>query len=205
MAASAGGLDAYTYLFHGEVFAGLQTGNFILLGLNLGCGNFRTALRFIIPIGAFFIGSVATRFLQRQLIDEPYLRRRKKIVLTIEISLMLATALLSPYISHKLASALLSFVAAAQLQEFRKLHGEPFTSLMMTGNLRTLGEKAWDAFVHYDIKARTKFVDTAIVILSFIFGAVLTSFFGNIFHTATIVLSAVFLTISLFILHTKKN
>ncbi|MEG0079125.1 DUF1275 family protein, partial [Enterococcus sp.] len=36
LAAAAGGLDAYTYLFHGEVFAGLQTGNFILLGLNLG-------------------------------------------------------------------------------------------------------------------------------------------------------------------------
>lgn len=36
LAATAGGLDAYTYLVHGEVFAGLQTGNFILLG-----GSFR--------------------------------------------------------------------------------------------------------------------------------------------------------------------
>ena len=44
LAAAAGGLDAYTYLFHGEVFAGLQTGNFILLGLNLGQGDFTAIL-----------------------------------------------------------------------------------------------------------------------------------------------------------------
>lgn len=35
LAMSAGGLDAYTYLVHGEVFAGLQTGNLILLGIHL--------------------------------------------------------------------------------------------------------------------------------------------------------------------------
>lgn len=33
---AAGGIDAYSYIFHGQVFAGLQTGNMILLGVNLG-------------------------------------------------------------------------------------------------------------------------------------------------------------------------
>lgn len=205
LAAAAGGLDAYTYLFHGEVFAGLQTGNFILLGLNLGHGNFGALLRFIVPISAFFIGSVATRFLQHHLKDETSLRSRQKLVLVIEIILMLLTAFLSPYISDKLASALLSFAAAAQLQEFRKLHAGPFTSLMMTGNLRTLGETSWDAFIHHDKKAKAKFNDTAIVILSFVTGATLNSLLGNRLGTATIIVSAVVLVIPLFILHTKEN
>ncbi|WP_434976965.1 DUF1275 family protein [Latilactobacillus sakei] len=30
--AAAGGFDSYTFLVHGQVFAGLQTGNLILLG-----------------------------------------------------------------------------------------------------------------------------------------------------------------------------
>ncbi|MBO0448487.1 DUF1275 domain-containing protein [Enterococcus sp. MJM12] len=205
LAAAAGGLDAYTYLFHGEVFAGLQTGNFILLGLNLGHGNFGALLRFIVPISAFFIGSVATRFLQHHLKDETSLRSRQKLVLIIEIILMLLTAFLSPYISDKLASALLSFAAAAQLQEFRKLHAGPFTSLMMTGNLRTLGETSWDAFIHHDEKAKAKFNDTAIVILSFVTSATLNSLLGNRLGTATIIVSAVVLVIPLFILHTKEN
>lgn len=205
LAAAAGGLDAYTYLFHGEVFAGLQTGNFILLGLNLGHGNFGALLRFIVPISAFFIGSVATRFLQHHLKDETSLRSRQKLVLVIEIILMLLTAFLSPYISDKLASALLSFAAAAQLQEFRKLHAGPFTSLMMTGNLRTLGETSWDAFIHHDKNAKAKFNDTAIVILSFVTGATLNSLLGNRLGTATIIVSAVILVIPLFILHTKEN
>lgn len=205
LAAAAGGLDAYTYLFHGEVFAGLQTGNFILLGLNLGQGDFTAILRYLVPITAFFIGSVATRFLQHQLADDTSLRSRQKIVLILEISLMVGVALLSPYISDKFASALLSLAAAAQLQEFRKLHAGPFTSLMMTGNLRTLGETTWDAFIHHDQKASAKFKDTAIIIFSFVCGATLNSLLANVLGFATITLSAVILLIPLFILHFTKE
>ena len=43
LTAAAGSFDAYTYLLHGEVFAGLQTGNVILLGVHLGQGQWYTA------------------------------------------------------------------------------------------------------------------------------------------------------------------
>lgn len=49
LAATAGGLDAYTYLVHGEVFAGLQTGNFILLGVHLGQGHWGGAASLFDP------------------------------------------------------------------------------------------------------------------------------------------------------------
>ncbi|GEP21872.1 hypothetical protein FC71_GL000529 [Latilactobacillus sakei subsp. carnosus DSM 15831] len=34
--AAAGGFDSYTFLVYGQVFAGLQTGNLILLGTHIG-------------------------------------------------------------------------------------------------------------------------------------------------------------------------
>ena len=53
LAATAGGLDAYTYLVHGEVFAGLQTGNFILLGVHLGQGHLDALIHYLVPDFSF--------------------------------------------------------------------------------------------------------------------------------------------------------
>ena len=44
LTAAAGSFDAFTYLLHGEVFAGLQTGNVILLGIHLGQAQWTTFL-----------------------------------------------------------------------------------------------------------------------------------------------------------------
>ena len=64
LTAAAGSFDAYTYLLHGEVFAGLQTGNVILLGVHLGQGQWYTAIRYLVPILAFMFGTMAARALQ---------------------------------------------------------------------------------------------------------------------------------------------
>ena len=47
----SGGLqDAYTYICRGEVFANAQTGNIVLLGMNLASGEFKKALGYMVPI-----------------------------------------------------------------------------------------------------------------------------------------------------------
>ena len=48
LAFSGGLMDAYTYVFRGGVFANAQTGNLILLGINLFDGSFHNA-----PVLAF--------------------------------------------------------------------------------------------------------------------------------------------------------
>lgn len=201
LAAAAGGLDAYTFLFHGEVFAGLQTGNFILLGLNLGAGKWSLLPHYLVPILAFLAGTLFTRTLQHIFKeDSTPLGKRQKLILTIEIALMLLVALISPWVPNMVASALLSITAAAQLQEFRRLRNGPFTSLMMTGNLRTLGETICDAVFHHDKKAGTKFWETFAVITSFVVGAALTSLLGGYLGDRTILLSAIILVVPLTLL-----
>ena len=50
LALSGGLMDAYTYIFRGQVFANAQTGNILLFGVNLSEGNFGEALRYFFPV-----------------------------------------------------------------------------------------------------------------------------------------------------------
>ena len=44
LAVSGGFMDAYSYMCRGEVFANAQTGNILLMSINLAKGNILTAL-----------------------------------------------------------------------------------------------------------------------------------------------------------------
>ena len=53
LAMSGGFMDAYSYMCRGEVFANAQTGNILLMAVNLAKGNFVVALRYFAPVMAF--------------------------------------------------------------------------------------------------------------------------------------------------------
>ncbi|MGM0337349.1 YoaK family protein [Enterococcus sp. AZ007] len=191
LAATAGGLDAYTYLVHGEVFAGLQTGNFILLGVHLGQGHWRALTHYLIPILAFAFSALLARYLQTKL------RKNQQLwFLIFESTLLLLVGLFSSHLPNLLANALLSAAAATQLQEFQKLKGKPFTSLMMTGNLRNLSTNFFEGYIKHDAAKQTAFRDTLIILGSFVLGALLNGFLVSYFAQRTILFSLVFLTIA---------
>ena len=58
LAMSGGFMDAYSYMCRGEVFANAQTGNILLMAVNLAKGNFVVALRYFAPVMAFIAGVV---------------------------------------------------------------------------------------------------------------------------------------------------
>jgi len=191
LAATAGGLDAYTYLVHGEVFAGLQTGNFILLGVHLGQGDWSALIHYLIPIFAFALGTILARYLQTIISENQQLW-----LLIFEIILLLIVGIFSPHLPNLLANALLSAAAATQLQEFQKMKGKPFTSLMMTGNLRNLSTNFFEAYLKHDAAKRVAFFDTLIILSSFVLGALLNGFLVSYFGQRTILFSLIFLVIA---------
>lgn len=195
LAATAGGLDAYTYLVHGEVFAGLQTGNFILLGVHLGQGHWSALIHYLIPIIAFALGALLTRYLQTTISQNQPLW-----FLAFEIILLLSVGIFSPYLPNLLTNALLSIAAATQLQEFQKLKGKPFTSLMMTGNLRNLSTYFFEGYIKHDASKQSAFKDTLIILSSFVLGALLNGFLATYFNQRTIFFSLIFLLIAGFLI-----
>ena len=53
LALSGGLMDAYSYLFRGEVFANAQTGNILLFSVNLSQGNWGVVKEYGCPVLAF--------------------------------------------------------------------------------------------------------------------------------------------------------
>ena len=60
LAVSGGFMDAYSYIQRDEVFANAQTGNIVLMSMNLMSGKFYTALHYFLPIAAFAAGVFAS-------------------------------------------------------------------------------------------------------------------------------------------------
>ena len=65
LALAGGFLDAYTYVCRGGVFANAETGNIVLMGIELADGNFKSALQYLIPITAFACGILASELVKK--------------------------------------------------------------------------------------------------------------------------------------------
>lgn len=167
LAITSGGIDAYTFIEQGGVFAGLQTGNSILFGISLANHDFAQSLKYIFSIIFFALGIVIIKVMQRKLDS---INTRKVIIMFYEIVVIMIVGLLVKDTSSVLIVGLLSLVSAAQLQEFKLLKGNPFNPLMMTGNISKIANNAYLALVDHDKKAQSLLMDTIMVITSFILG-----------------------------------
>ncbi|MCX8743343.1 DUF1275 domain-containing protein [Lactobacillus sp. B3795] len=167
LAITSGGIDAYTFIEQGGVFAGLQTGNSILFGISLANHDFAQSLKYIFSIIFFALGIVIIKVMQRKLDS---INTRKVIIMFYEIVVIMIVGLLVKDTSSVLIVGLLSLVSAAQLQEFKLLKGNPFNPLMMTGNISKIANNAYLALADHDKKAKSLLIDTIMVITSFILG-----------------------------------
>lgn len=167
----AGGfIDAYTYISRGNVFAFAQTGNMIYLGMSLARGNFAIVLKYLIPIIAFSLGVLVTEIIRDYFKNHQYIHWRQIIIL-LECLLLGLTVFVPQGDLNLVVTTLISFVCAMQVESFRKVNGNPFSSTMCTGNLRSGVENIFHAFYHKDKRAIEKSLSYFGIIVCFIIGA----------------------------------
>ena len=144
LALSGGFQDAYTYFTRDEVFSNAQTGNIVLMSTHLMMGEWRDALRYLLPLLAFASGVF---FAERIHVVFKYARRLhwRQSVLLLEIAILCAVGFM-PKQLDLLATALVSFACAMQVQTFRKVSGYSYASTMCIGNLRS-GTEAFSGFL----------------------------------------------------------
>ena len=94
LAMSGGFMDAYSYMCRGEVFANAQTGNILLMAVNLAKGNFVVALRYFAPVMAFIAGVVLAQTVHH--IFKGRALHRRQIVILFEAAALFAAAFI-PY------------------------------------------------------------------------------------------------------------
>ncbi len=188
LAVCGGFLDAYTYLCRGHVFANAQTGNVVLLGLNLAQGQVAEALGYVIPIVAFALGIVLA-----ELLRGAFCKRRlhwRQAVILVEVGILLFVAFLPQGRWDTTANVLVAFVCAMQVQTFRKMQGSVYATTMCTGNLRSGTELLVDYFKTGDKSLLKKGLAFYGIILFFIVGAALGAFFAVVLGIWAVLVAA---------------
>lgn len=169
LALSGGFQDAYTYNVRQEVFSNAQTGNVVLMSQYFMMGQWRNAIRYLLPILAFAAGV----FVAEQ-IGYKYKKAKRihwrQIVVAMEILVLLLVGFL-PEQFNMAATMLVSFSCSMQVQTFRKMNGYGYASTMCIGNLRSGTESLSAYFRNHKLGALKKALHYYGIIFVFALGA----------------------------------
>ena len=164
LAIAGGYLDVYTYICRGGVFANAQTGNIVLLGINVADKNWDKILFYMYPILAFMAGILITEYVRRKFRYNPGLHWRQ---------IVIVIAFTPSGVCDDLINSAVSFVCSMQVESFRRFNGSAYATTMCTGNLRSATEQLFYYNINKDKEARKKSLQYYGIILFFILGAVL--------------------------------
>lgn len=174
LAIAGGFMDAYSYLCRGQVFANAQTGNLLLMGVNLAEQNWKKALYYFCPILAFTLGIMLADFVRIKTKDAEGIHWRQWAVLFEAI--VLAGVCFIPQSMNLLANSLTSFACAIQVESFRKIRGNAIATTMCIGNLRSATQHLCDYISTGEKASIKKSLLYFEIIVAFVVGAV----FGNV-------------------------
>lgn len=200
----AGGfLDAYTYLYRGEVFSNGQTGNLVLLGIRLAERDFQRASYYTLPILSFLLGVFLAENIHRRISSVSFIKWRH-IILLLEIFL-LAMCMFIPAGSDRVANITISFICALQTQAFRSLHGLSYISVMCTGNLRSGIQELCTYTQTRNCRHLVNFRHYFLIVGSFVAGALSGSLLTGILNGFSLAFPITLLSIVLLLLLLKNQ
>jgi uncharacterized membrane protein YoaK (UPF0700 family) len=172
LAIVGGFLDAYTFVGRDGVFANAQTGNIVVVAAAAATGNWRQAMLSIPPILAFIIGVIIAESLKKTS-PFPFIKDSSKAVLIIEIITLFIIGFIPSTIPNIFVTVAISFVSSLQISAFRKLVNSPYSTTMVTGNLRSASQAAYIAFTQKDRAAAITATRYFAIIFAFLVGAFL--------------------------------
>ena len=172
LALSGGLMDAYSYLFRGEVFANAQTGNILLCSVALSQGEWGVAVQYAFPVLAFGLGILMTFLIRQRFRNRTNRIHWRQLGVLAEILLLTLVAFL-PQQANLLANSLISLACGFQVEAFRKIHGNAIATTMCIGNLRAGIHAAAEFGFSRKREDRNRAITYFTVILAFALGAVL--------------------------------
>lgn len=196
LAAAGGFLDAYSYLARGKVFANAETGNMVLLGMNMIEGNYMNAFHYFLPIFSYFVGIIIAEIIRHKFEKQLHWR---ELVLIIEIIILIIIFFLDKHFDS-LVNVLISLICALQVQSFKKMGDLSFASTMCTGNLIKSANCLSKYFFTREKKHFITFRNYLMVILTFILGAVLGALAVKMIDLKAIAVPAIIITLAYFLL-----
>ncbi len=134
---SSGYIDAYTYTIRGGVFANVQTGNIVLIGVNIANQTLSEVLKFIFPVIAFTVGILLYDIIASGLNN--IIRRtinRRAMILLVDAAILAAAGFIpSGDKCNYAVNIMISFAATLQYAALKKSHGAPSAATAREGTL----------------------------------------------------------------------
>ncbi len=177
---------AYTFCERGGVFCNAQTANVVMLSMAIGQQNWGQALYLLVPISAYFAGTMLSEILGRK-VKRLRLLRWDTILVGFEIPVCLFLGLLPESTPDQVCQVTLNFICAAQFNTFRQNEGVPMATTFVTNHIRQTGSNLVKAVRDQDERASLRWKMHGSMILFFIAGGILSTFLCGIFHVRAII------------------
>ena len=203
LALSGGFQDAYTYNTRNEVFSNAQTGNVVLMSQNFMTGKWEAGLKYLFPLFAFALGVLIAEQIQHKYKYAKRLHWRQGI-LGAEIIILFIVGFI-PQRGNMIATVLVSFACAMQVQTFRKVNGYAFASTMCIGNMRSGMDSLCSWVLNRNPAALKKSLYYWGIILLFALGAGLGSLTLDLCGAKAIWFSCLLLAVSFCLMFLKED
>lgn len=138
MMLAGGYFGAFTYAIRGGVFCNAQTGNFVLMAMALGRGEWNRALYFLIPIAAYCLGAFVSEAAENRL-GKLHLIRWETALVLFEMLAVLFLGALPETAPVQITQVLVNFICSMQYNTFRQVQGIPMATTFCTNHIRQVG------------------------------------------------------------------
>ena len=125
----------YALTVRGGVFANAQTANLALFAVNLGCGDWRKAAYYLIPMSAYLAGIVFSEWCPKPLRRFGVMRWDTLLTL-VEMIIVVILGFIPATAPHQISQVTISFICAMQYNTFRQAEGIPMATVFCTDHMR---------------------------------------------------------------------
>ena len=171
MMLAGGYFGAFTYSLRGGVFCNAQTGNFVLLAMALGNGQWSRALYYVIPIAAYCAGAFFSEAAERRMGKFHLIRWETALVLC-EMTAVGFLGLLPETAPVQITQVLVNFICSMQYNTFRQAQGIPMATTFCTNHIRQVGVSLYGLLFSSREKNAVKLAAHLGMLASFVLGGV---------------------------------
>ncbi|MBP3634474.1 MAG: DUF1275 domain-containing protein [Oscillospiraceae bacterium] len=180
-----GFFGVYTFSVRGGVFCNAQTANIALFVMHLGLGDWARALYLLIPMSAYFSGTVLSEYLNRKLSHNRYLHWDVALMV-FDIAVVIFLGLLPKSAPDQICQVMLNFICSMQFNTFRMNEGTPMATTFVTNHVRETGSHLVRSVMDKDARSAVLWKLHASMIGFFMLGGLISAFMCRFFDVRAI-------------------
>ncbi len=182
----------YTYSCRGGVFCNAQTANIVLFALNLGNGDFKKALYYVIPMASYIAGTILSEWLPNT-VKRLMPVRWDTVFIGFEMIIVLIIGFIPESLPVQISQVLVNFICSMQYNTFRNAENIPTSTTFCTNHVRQIGVYFVKWLKHKNIEYLKRSAYHSGMIAVFALGAALATVLSHKFGIRTIWFSEILL------------